>query len=376
MAFELVYANQGATRNQPVSADLAALYEQAARAAGISAVRVSSGGQDASGPNRVGSHRHDHGNSGDIQLIANGRALDFTNPQDLPIIQKFISAAHQGGATGIGAGTDYMGNKTFHVGYGAPAVWGAGGSSKNAPEWLRQATAGEVLTGGGGTQTMVGSGGADTMQGGAPVNPPDPRPNPRRDTGPSPLLAMLGPLADSVAASTNPYARRELPPGVGDVMSQFAAMATGEQQGPSPLTPPPAQAPLTPRPGASDPLTKAREAIAAIESRGSGDYGALGAQTGGDRAYGRYQVMGNNIPSWSQQALGKTMTPDQFLADPASQDAIFNNIFGGYVEKYGNPQDAASVWFTGRPQSRGGGATDVNGMSGNGYVDKFNRYYL
>ena len=46
-----------------------------------------------------------------------------------------------------------------------------------------------------------------------------------------------------------------------------------------------------------------RDAIASIESKGAGDYGALGAWTGDpeegrDRAYGRYQVMGSNIGPW------------------------------------------------------------------------------
>ena len=86
--------------------------------------------------------------------------------------------------------------------------------------------------------------------------------------------------------------------------------------------------------------------------------------------------MGANIPSWSQQAIGRTLTPDQFLADPAAQDAIFNNIFGANMAKYGTPQDAASVWFTGRPLAQGGTSADVNGMTGNAYVDKFNRYFL
>ncbi len=95
-----------------------------------------------------------------------------------------------------------------------------------------------------------------------------------------------------------------------------------------------------------------RDAIAAIESRGSGDYSALGPVMSkgsytGDRAYGRYQVMGNNIPSWTREALGQSMTPEQFLADPKAQDAVFDHHFGKSVQQYGNPQDAASVWFTG-----------------------------
>ncbi|MER9665558.1 hypothetical protein [Mesorhizobium sp. M0203] len=113
-------------------------------------------------------------------------------------------------------------------------------------------------------------------------------------------------------------------------------------------------------------------AIRSIESAGSGGYSALGPWTNGDRAYGAYQVMGNNIPSWSKDALGKSLTPDQFLADPAAQDAIFQKQFGKYLSKYGNPQDAASAWFTGGPLKSGAGATDVLGTSGSVYVDKFN----
>jgi len=138
MAYRLTYNNQG-IRNLPLSADVARAYELAAQAAGIDEIRVTSGGQESSGSRRTGSHRHDEGGAGDIQLVKNGRVLEFTNPDDLPYFSKFVSAAKGGGLTGFGAGTDYMGNKTIHAGGGTPAVWGAGGSSANAPDWLRQA---------------------------------------------------------------------------------------------------------------------------------------------------------------------------------------------------------------------------------------------
>lgn len=140
MTFQLIYGNQGAIRNLPLKAQLAAILEKAANASGIDAVRVVSGGQ--AGRRRTGSHRHDFGGAGDIQLEMGGRTLDMSDPNDLPHISAFLNQAHQLGATGIGAGSDYMGNRTFHVGFGTPAVWGAGGSSANAPNWLRQALAG------------------------------------------------------------------------------------------------------------------------------------------------------------------------------------------------------------------------------------------
>ena len=122
-------------------------------------------------------------------------------------------------------------------------------------------------------------------------------------------------------------------------------------------------------------LDRYASAIRTIESgSAAGNYGALGPITkSGDRAYGAYQVMGNNVPSWTQKALGRTLTPEQFLGDRAAQDAVFRDQFGGSVGRYGNPQDAASVWFTGRPLSQGAGARDVLGTTGSSYVDKFNR---
>lgn len=116
-----------------------------------------------------------------------------------------------------------------------------------------------------------------------------------------------------------------------------------------------------------------RSAIAGIESAGSGGYKAVGPVTkSGDRAYGKYQVMGANIPKWTQEVLGKRMTPQQFLADQAAQDKVFDAKFGEFAQRYGSPQEAASVWFTGRTLAQGGAtAQDVNKMTGAQYVAKF-----
>jgi hypothetical protein len=115
-------------------------------------------------------------------------------------------------------------------------------------------------------------------------------------------------------------------------------------------------------------------AIASIESAGSGDYAALGPVTRkGNRAYGRYQVMDFNIGPWTEKYLGRRMTPEEFLASPEAQDAVFAGEFGSYVQRYGNPQDAASAWFTGQPLSKGANRSDILGTTGSGYVDKFNR---
>jgi hypothetical protein len=94
-------------------------------------------------------------------------------------------------------------------------------------------------------------------------------------------------------------------------------------------------------------------AIASIES--GGKYDALGPVTKtGDRAHGKYQVMGANIGPWSQEALGRKLTSQEFMADPKAQDAIFNHRFGQYAQKYG-PEGAARAWFAGE-----GGMNDPN----------------
>jgi hypothetical protein len=117
-----------------------------------------------------------------------------------------------------------------------------------------------------------------------------------------------------------------------------------------------------------------RDAIASIESAGSGDYKALGTPIGGphggDRAYGRYQIMGANIPKWSQEVLGRTVTPQEFMADPKLQDAIFDKKFGDYVRKYGE-ENAAQAWFGGEGSIGKTNLKDPNGMDIGSYGSKY-----
>ena len=121
-------------------------------------------------------------------------------------------------------------------------------------------------------------------------------------------------------------------------------------------------------------MDRAKQAIAGIES--GGRYGALGPVTDrGDRAFGKYQVMGKNIPSWTKEALGSSMTPSEFLASPEAQEAVFETQFGKSVAKYGNPVDAASVWFSGRPLAKAGNASDVLGTTVPQYAQKFMAAY-
>lgn len=91
-----------------------------------------------------------------------------------------------------------------------------------------------------------------------------------------------------------------------------------------------------------------------------------------DHAYGAYGVMGSNIPQWTQEVLGQPMTPQQFLASPQAQDAVYRAKFGQLVNKYG-PVGAAKAWFAGEGGMNNPNAKDVLGTTVASYGDKFAR---
>ena len=134
----LRYENQGAVRNDPINDQLAGAMSFVGDM-GIE-MRVISGGQESNKPGEgTGSTRHNGGASADVDFYRDGRKLDWNNEADLPILQQIVSTAKSRGVTGIGAGDDYMGPGRFHVGFGNPAVWGAGGKGENASDWLKAA---------------------------------------------------------------------------------------------------------------------------------------------------------------------------------------------------------------------------------------------
>lgn len=161
---------------------------------------------------------------------------------------------------------------------------------------------------------------------------------------------------------------------------QYKAMATAEapvatrgQAGA--FAPPTAGAPAL-TPPAAEPMNlvnQAKQGVAKVES--GGDYSAIGPEvkrkSGVDHAYGKYQVMGANIPSWTKQAIGRSLTPQEFLRDKDAQEAVFEDQFKRNIAKYGSLEDAVSVWFSGRPlaQATKAGARDVN-MGVQDYVGK------
>lgn len=118
--------------------------------------------------------------------------------------------------------------------------------------------------------------------------------------------------------------------------------------------------------------------IAGVESGGQQyPYQAIGpvVTSGiykGDRAYGKYQVMGKNIPSWTKEAFGKAMTIEEFLNSPEKQEQLIRFRAEKDYAKYGNWDDVASVWFSGRPLANNVSA-DVTGTTVPEYINRFRK---
>jgi hypothetical protein len=93
-----------------------------------------------------------------------------------------------------------------------------------------------------------------------------------------------------------------------------------------------------------------KDAVGQIETGHKEDqYGTIGpySQKYKSNVYGKYQVLGTNIPTWTREILGQEMTPQEFLASPAAQEAVFEDKFiGEYVAKYGL-EGALQAWHGG-----------------------------
>lgn len=122
----------------------------------------------------------------------------------------------------------------------------------------------------------------------------------------------------------------------------------------------------------NDPIIlRIAEAIGQFES--GADYNSRGpivtkGQYKGQRALGKYQIMPGNLKEWSKQALGKEITEKEFLNNKEYQDSIARYQMSKLYDKYNNPEDVASAWFTGGPASKGANKKDDVGTSGNKYV--------
>lgn len=119
----------------------------------------------------------------------------------------------------------------------------------------------------------------------------------------------------------------------------------------------------TPTAGYADNMDRIAAAHRQIESHG--DYGAVGPANpkNGDRAYGAYQVMGANVPVWTKEYLGRSMTPQEFLHDKNAQDAVYKARMGQYIGQYGL-NGALDHWL-------GMGKSDFTGTTHPEYQNRF-----
>lgn len=179
--------------------------------------------------------------------------------------------------------------------------------------------------------------------------------------------AMTGLLGGGATPATAPATPGPVAPGNVPDTSSPSIPTSALSGNPLANTPAPLSGGNIPAPQAATP--DYAKAIASIESGGnSGEVGP--ATRTGDRALGKYQVMASNVPEWTQAALGKALTPQQFLASPQAQDAVFQHQFGQYVQKYG-PEGAAKAWFAGPGGMNNLNASDSLGTTVASYARKF-----
>lgn len=114
------------------------------------------------------------------------------------------------------------------------------------------------------------------------------------------------------------------------------------------------------------------QGIAHVESGGAKNpYALVGPHTGKmGRAIGKYQVMEANIPEWTKQALGQSLTPEQFLSSPDAQEKVAAYMVNKHLQAGDTPQDVGSRWLTGKPLDQAGNAKDLYGTTAEKYVKK------
>lgn len=98
--------------------------EEVLRAEGISKGLTGKNLKNYISSQRTGSVRHNDGGAADVSLYVNGEKISFNDEYGKSAFSNFAKYAVAAGATGVGAGIDYMGDSTIHIGQGKPAIWG------------------------------------------------------------------------------------------------------------------------------------------------------------------------------------------------------------------------------------------------------------
>lgn len=100
----------------------------------------------------------------------------------------------------------------------------------------------------------------------------------------------------------------------------------------------------------------------------------VGQESGGNYsanngiAVGKYQILKSNVPEWTKQYLGRSMTWQAFLADHNAQDQVARARLTEYYNKYG-ARGAASAWYSGDPSLANSTRPQSGGPSIKDYVD-------
>lgn len=86
------------------------------------------------------------------------------------------------------------------------------------------------------------------------------------------------------------------------------------------------------------------EAFILSEAAQEGGYSSVNSTTG---ALGRWQVLPSNVAAWTKEALGHSLTPQQFLHSESAQNAVALKVLGDDYQKYGL-RGAAAAWYSGQ----------------------------
>lgn len=117
-------------------------------------------------------------------------------------------------------------------------------------------------------------------------------------------------------------------------------------------------------------INRLAESIGQFES--GGRYNAVGPETKYGRAYGKYQVLASNVPAWTREALGTSMSPREFLADKGAQDAVARYKMAQYMKQFGGDLNKVTIaWFAGPGNASKRGVVDqATGVNGHTYLSR------
>lgn len=87
-------------------------------------------------------------------------------------------------------------------------------------------------------------------------------------------------------------------------------------------------------------------------------------------ALGAYGIMDFNLGRWSKEAFGREVTPQEFLANPKLQDALYRYKMGDYIKRFG-VEGAGRAWLGGEGGVNAPMASDPFGTRVGDYGRRF-----